>query len=122
LLRLVCVGPPHIIPRRASATAGMLAARPPRLGPACQRQTRCRPMDEARRVATNIPEIEARTLKLHIATPMARWAVMLIRKKRENLGVVDAPDEYAVIAKVAQIHNIPRAPEPIVVTKPDAKR
>ena len=53
---------------------------------------------------------------------MPLWAVMLIRKKGENLGVIDAPDERAAVTQAVQTFNIP--PErrnKIVVTKLDPK-
>lgn len=49
---------------------------------------------------------------------MARWEVMLFRKKGERLGVIEAKDEREATAKAATEFNVP--PErhwQIVVTK-----
>ena len=48
---------------------------------------------------------------------------MLSARRARTWASIDAPDERAAIAKVAQIHSIPRAlPNKIVATRLDAKR
>lgn len=45
------------------------------------------------------------------------------RKRGENLGVIDAPDERSAVAKAAQVFNMEQERQnKIVVTKLDGKR
>jgi len=51
-----------------------------------------------------------------------RWSVSFIRKRAEELGTVEAPDEQSAIARAVAQFNIPsERRNRIVVTKLDRK-